>query len=74
LASGDRGVEAVDNHLVLIRLLRKLPQRERQIICVRFLGNLTQGEIAEEMGLSQAHVQRLLVRTLNQLRLLAAAS
>jgi RNA polymerase sigma-B factor len=74
LASKDRGVEVVDDHLVLNQLLDRLPQREQCIIRLRFLGNLTQGEIAEEMGLSQAHVQRLLVRTLNQLRLLADAS
>jgi RNA polymerase sigma-B factor len=48
--------------------MAKLPERERQIIYLRFFKGLTQSEIAEKLGISQMHVSRLLSRTLTQLR------
>ena len=36
--------------------------------CARFFGNLTQSQIAADLGISQMHVSRLLARTLTQLR------
>jgi RNA polymerase sigma-B factor len=44
----------------LDRLLACLPERQRQIVQLRFQGDLTQREIARHMGLSQMHVSRLL--------------
>jgi RNA polymerase sigma-B factor len=35
---------------------------------LRFFGNLTQSQIAADLGISQMHVSRLLARTLAQLR------
>ncbi len=35
---------------------------------LRFFGNMTQSKIADELGISQMHVSRLLARTLAQLR------
>ena len=35
---------------------------------LRFFGNMTQSQIANELGISQMHVSRLLARTLAQLR------
>ncbi len=49
-------------------LLEALPQREKRILLLRFFRNKTQSEIAEEIGVSQMHVSRLLSRTLEQLR------
>lgn len=48
--------------------LRELPQRERRILYLRFFRGLTQTEIAEQLGISQMHVSRLLSQTLAQLR------
>jgi RNA polymerase sigma-B factor len=48
--------------------LNTLPPRERQIIVLRFFGNLTQTQIAERVGVSQMHVSRLLARSLTALR------
>ena len=48
--------------------LHKLPEREREILLMRFYGEHTQSEIAERMGLSQVHVSRLITRTLTALR------
>lgn len=44
--------------------LDELPARERRILVLRFFGDRTQTQIAEEMGLSQMHVSRLLSRSL----------
>src|SRR6476659_4404558 len=40
--------------------LRHLPPREREIVRLRFVSDMTQSEIAAEMGISQMHVSRLL--------------
>ena len=42
------------------RALRHLPARERTIVRLRFACDMTQSEIADEMGISQMHVSRLL--------------
>ena len=47
------------------------PPREKRILLLRFFKNMTQSQIAEEIGVSQMHVSRLLNRTLEQLRDLA---
>ncbi|MGW4422501.1 SigB/SigF/SigG family RNA polymerase sigma factor [Streptosporangium sp. NPDC004631] len=49
-------------------LIDKLPQREKNILLLRFFGNLTQAEIAAEFGISQMHVSRILRKVLDQLR------
>ncbi|MGC4893645.1 SigB/SigF/SigG family RNA polymerase sigma factor [Micromonospora sp. DT31] len=66
--AADAGYPAVDAHLSLKLLLAALPPRERQILTMRFYGDLTQAEIAARVGLSQMHVSRLLKRSLAQLR------
>ncbi len=48
--------------------LRTLPPRERRLLYLRYYRDLTQSEIAAEMGISQMHVSRLLTRALDQLR------
>lgn len=45
-----------------------LPEREQQIVQLRFYGNMTQAQIAAELGISQMHVSRLLTRSLRYLR------
>jgi RNA polymerase sigma-B factor len=48
--------------------LRALPARERRIIALRFFEDRTQKEIADEIGVSQMHVSRLLAQALQKLR------
>jgi RNA polymerase sigma-B factor len=48
--------------------LRALPERERRIVVLRFFRDWTQSQIAEELGISQMHVSRLLSQTLQRLR------
>jgi RNA polymerase sigma-B factor len=52
----------------LRRVIESLPEREQQLIELRFFRDLTQSEIAEELGISQMHVSRLLRRTFVLLR------
>jgi RNA polymerase sigma-B factor len=48
--------------------LNALPERERRILVLRFFRDWTQSQIAEELGISQMHVSRLLSQTLQKLR------
>jgi RNA polymerase sigma-B factor len=61
-------LESIEDRESLRPLLGRLGERERQIILLRFFGNMTQSEIAAEVGLSQMHISRLLGRTLARLR------
>lgn len=60
--------EEPENLMVLPRLVERLPQRERRIVLLRYVDDRTQDEIAEEMGMSQMHVSRLLRRALERMR------
>ena len=64
----DEALEGVEYRESLKPLLEQLPPREKRILLLRFFGNMTQSQIAEEIGISQMHVSRLLARTLAQLR------
>ncbi len=64
----DDALESVEYRESLKPLLEKLPAREKRILMLRFFGNMTQSQIAAELGISQMHVSRLLARTLAQLR------
>src|SRR4029078_1757908 len=68
LGTTDDSLEGVEYRESLKPLLEKLPPREKQILLLRFFGNMTQSQIAAELGISQMHVSRLLARTLAQLR------
>jgi RNA polymerase sigma-B factor len=64
----DDALEGVEYRESLKPLLEKLPAREKKILMLRFFGGMTQSQIANELGISQMHVSRLLARTLAQLR------
>jgi RNA polymerase sigma-B factor len=68
LGMGDRGYVDVDQQLVVQELLDSLPDREREVIRLRFFENLSQPEIAERMGVSQSYLSRIIRRTLVDLR------
>ena len=70
----DRTLVAVEDRLALRWLLSRLPERERRVVRCYYLDGRTQQEIADAMGVSQAHVQRLLARSLDQMRVLGKAS
>ncbi|MEU1085433.1 RNA polymerase sigma factor SigF [Streptomyces sp. NPDC005576] len=64
----DHGLEGIEYIESLKPLIASLPARDRLILSLRFVTNLTQSEIGEELGISQMHVSRLLSRTLDRLR------
>jgi RNA polymerase sigma-B factor len=64
----DPEMQGVEDREALRPLIARLPEREQRIIALRFFGNLTQSQIAAELGISQMHVSRLLARALGQLR------
>ena len=68
LGSEDTGYELTELRLALEPAMASLDQREQRILSLRFYGNLTQAQIAEQLGISQMHVSRLLARSLATLR------
>jgi RNA polymerase sigma-B factor len=68
LGGTDPEMESVENRAALRPLLARLPEREQKIIAMRFFGNMTQSQIATEIGISQMHVSRLLAHSLQVLR------
>jgi RNA polymerase sigma-B factor len=69
----DDRFEMVENHAVLERTMRALPERERMLLHLRFSEDLSQSEIAERVGVSQMHVSRLLRRAVARLQAVAAS-
>jgi RNA polymerase sigma-B factor len=65
---GEAGYAAVEHRSLVADLLATLPDRERRILELRFYNEMSQTEIAAELGISQMHVSRLLRRTVEQLR------
>ncbi|HSN05959.1 MAG TPA: RNA polymerase sigma factor SigF [Candidatus Angelobacter sp.] len=68
LGTEDLDLEAVEHRESLRPLLAALPSRERRILALRFFHGMTQSQIAEEVGVSQMHVSRLLAKSLATLR------
>lgn len=64
----DEAYSRVEYREALRPLIEGLPERERRILLLRFFGDRSQSQIAEQIGVSQMHVSRLLTRTLQQLR------
>ncbi|WP_250034426.1 SigB/SigF/SigG family RNA polymerase sigma factor [Paractinoplanes maris] len=68
LGGEDREFEIAEFRASLSPALATLDEREQRIVHLRFYGNLTQSQIAEQVGISQMHVSRLLTKALAKLR------
>jgi RNA polymerase sigma-B factor len=68
MGAADPGIAFIDERDALRAELESLPEREYQVVIMRFFESLTQTEIAERLGISQMHVSRLLARSLGRLR------
>jgi RNA polymerase sigma-B factor len=64
----DEEFERTDDRTSLEPALASLPEREREILRMRFEEGLTQTQIAERIGISQMHVSRLIRRSLERMR------
>jgi RNA polymerase sigma-B factor len=60
--------EVSEDRAVLAPGLATLDERERRILHLRFFEGLTQSQIAQQVGISQMHVSRLIRRSLEKLR------
>jgi RNA polymerase sigma-B factor len=67
-AHGDAEMDAAEARIMLAPAVRKLGERERQVLYLRFFKQRTQAQIAEELGVNQMQVSRTLSRVLIQLR------
>ena len=64
----EEGYELAEYVATLGPQLRALPERDRLVLRLRFVDDLTQSEIAEQIGVSQMHVSRLIRSALAKLR------
>jgi RNA polymerase sigma-B factor len=60
--------EVSEDRAVLAPGFRVLDERERKILHLRFFEGLTQSQIAQQVGISQMHVSRLIRRSLEKIR------
>lgn len=67
-------IDAVDAHVAIRRMMVDLHPQTRQVVLLRFFGDLTQQEIATMVGVSQVQVSRLLRAAITQMRETAHAS
>ena len=68
IGNEDSAFSEVEDHVMLVEAASDLSERERDVLRMRFREEMTQAEIAEEIGHSQMHVSRILRRTLDRLR------
>ncbi|WP_030675641.1 RNA polymerase sigma factor SigF [Streptomyces sp. NRRL B-1347] len=68
IGAEDAGYELVEDLNSLAPLIGELSERDREIVHMRFVEELTQAEIGERIGVSQMQVSRLLNRILSRLR------
>jgi RNA polymerase sigma-B factor len=64
----DENIEAMPDRHALRQYIARLPAREQRILWLRFEVGLSQREIAEQLGISQMHVSRMLGRVLELLK------
>ncbi|MEV5910118.1 SigB/SigF/SigG family RNA polymerase sigma factor [Streptomyces chartreusis] len=64
----DGGYDVVVDREAAKEGLRRLPERERTILYLRFFEDMTQSRIADELGISQMHVSRLISRCCARVR------
>ncbi|MET9296115.1 SigB/SigF/SigG family RNA polymerase sigma factor [Streptomyces sp. NPDC003077] len=67
LGNSEPGFDLIVDREAVKPKLRSLPERERQILYLRFFCDMTQSRIADRLGISQMHVSRLISRTCTRL-------
>jgi RNA polymerase sigma-B factor len=68
LGESDPGFDTVEYGAAIESVLADLSERDRTVLHLRFVEDLTQTQIAERIGVSQMHVSRILRATLQRLR------
>lgn len=67
-ADDEREREALEARVILQPVVRRLSERDRRILHLRFAEDRTQAEIGQEIGVTQMQVSRLLTRIIDELR------
>ena len=68
LADDNSAMNEAEARVMLAPAVRALPERDREILYLRFFKQQTQSQIAREVGVTQMQVSRILARVLIQLR------
>ena len=68
LGAPDPALDTVVDRVAVGKRLAALPERERAILYMRFFDDMTQSRIAEQLGISQMHVSRLISRCCDRVR------
>jgi RNA polymerase sigma-B factor len=68
IGSEEHQYEVSEDRAVLAPGFQVLDERERRILHLRFFEGLTQSQIAQQVGISQMHVSRLIRRSLEKIR------
>src|SRR5437868_15366123 len=68
IGTEEHAYEVSEDRAVLAPGFRVLDDRERKILHLRFFKGLTQSQIAQQVGISQMHVSRLIRRSLEKIR------
>jgi RNA polymerase sigma-B factor len=68
IGTEEHAYQVSEDRAVLEPGLRRLDDRERRILHLRFFEGLTQSQIAAQIGISQMHVSRLIRRALEKIR------
>jgi len=68
IADPGSGMDEWTENIALSQAMKTLPERERNILIMRFFKGKTQVEIAEEIGISQAQVSRLEKGAINKIK------
>jgi len=68
LGSEDLSFETVEYGAAIAPALEEISERDRRVLHLRFVEDLTQSEIADQVGVSQMHVSRILRATIDRLR------
>jgi RNA polymerase sigma-B factor len=74
LGEEDERIELIEYGTTIAGTLDALPDRDRLVLKLRFVDDMTQSEIAERVGVSQMQVSRLIRRALERLRTVAESS
>ena len=68
----EHGFAAAEDRATIERLMRVITPREREVLWLRFVADLTQAEIGEQVGVSQMQVSRILRQSVSRLRAYAS--
>jgi RNA polymerase sigma-B factor len=74
LGAEEERFELIECGVTINRTLQALPERDRLVLRLRFVDDMTQSEIADRIGVSQMQVSRILRRALARLQAVADAS